>query len=115
MRTLDKFEQIAWDAEYGSVILSNGQDFELVDLGGEPLSEDARLNLSKRGLAFVGLIALVGGRPRVALDTPLDPETGSRITAAFVRRIEDKINSALRSQGGLEWLTRLSPPAPLEN
>ncbi len=106
---MDKFEQLVAAAQFPVCILGNlRSDFELVDLQSEPMSEDAKRDLSKRGMCFVGVIGLVEGVPRVALAEPLDAMTATALSQAFVQRIEDKINGILAPKGdSVEFLDRL--------
>jgi len=86
MRKLDKFEQIAADAQYVFAVLANTDtdDVQFVDLDLCPVPRDAARAYSERGLAFVGVVGWVKGRPSVALDVELDSETIQRMTGAFV-------------------------------
>lgn len=93
MRTLDKFEQIAADAEYAFVILANldTDDMQFVDL--TPVPADTARAFAERGLGFVGVVGWVGGHPRVALEVELDSETIQRMTEAFVQYVR-KLSAA---------------------
>ena len=89
MGTLDKFEQIAADAEYAVGILANldTNDFQLVDY----LQAVPARTFAGRGLAFIGCIGLVNGAPRVALDVELDAENITQITQAFLAHLRKNI------------------------
>jgi len=89
MGTLDKFEQIAADAEYAVVILANldTDDLQLVDFL-QPVPADT---YAGRGLSFIGCIGLVNGAPRVALDVELDAENIRQITRAFLAHLRKNI------------------------
>jgi hypothetical protein len=93
---LDKFEQLAWDAELAVAIFRNREtsDFELIDLA--PLSNPH--NLHARGMVFIGVVAILNCVPRVALDTPLDDATLAVLSQAFVRHIEVRANAELETQ-----------------
>jgi len=91
MRTLDKFEAIADGAQFPVCILGNPQtsDFALIDLD-RPLPE----GLEGRGLFFIGVIGLsCDGAAKIALAEPLDRETVSTLSQAFVRHVEGAIKA----------------------
>jgi hypothetical protein len=96
----DKFEQLAFDAELSVAILGNPEtsDFELLDVSRLPLSEDQRSRISERGMCFVGVMGIVRGFPRVALDTPLDEPTTTALAQAFIRHIEVTAARELETQ-----------------
>ncbi len=110
----DRFEILATEAAYSVAILGNLQtgDFELIDLA--PVPQDARRSYEARGLVFLGMIGIVCGTPRVALDAPLDADTVSALYETFVRRTEDEVNDRLQPKGDsvawLEALYRLEAP-----
>jgi hypothetical protein len=87
---MDKFEQLTHDAEYTRVLFLNEAtgDFELVDPDGPvPLPEDQAQRYHARGLVFAGVLGMVSGQPRVALDVELSAEVMAAITRAFVERV----------------------------
>jgi hypothetical protein len=107
---LDKFQQLAWDATYAVCILGNPEasDFELVELGTTPLTEEHRRRLSERGMGFVGVFGIVNGVPHVALAVPLDERATSALSQALVQRSEDAINAVEEAIGdSTEFLKRL--------
>ena len=110
-KVLDKFERLAWDATYAVCILGNpeSRDFELVDIGPKPLTEERRRKMSERGLGFLGVLGIVGGVPRAALAVELDPVTQSALVQSFLQRIEDAINTVEKAAKGdsAEFLQRL--------
>ena len=88
---MDKFQQIAADAEYAVVILANlgTRDFQLVDV--QPVAEDTARTFAGRGLSFLGCIGLVKGQPRVAVDEELDAESIAHLTQAFLAHLRKNI------------------------
>jgi hypothetical protein len=87
---MDKFEQLTRNAEYTLVLLANEAtgDWELVDPDGPvPLPADQAQRFTERGLSFGGVIGLVSGQPRVALDVELSAVVREAITRAFVARV----------------------------
>jgi hypothetical protein len=100
----DKFEQLASDAELAVAILGNPEtsDFELIDLAPGPLTHD-RNSLHERRMVFIGVMGIVRGFPRFALDTPLDAATTTALAQAFVRHVEVTAARELETA----WLGRL--------
>jgi hypothetical protein len=90
---VDKFEQLARDAEYAVAILANldTHDTQFVDLQAVPT--DAARTFAGRGLDFVGVVGLVKGQPRVALAVELDAESITAITQAFIHHVR-KLSAA---------------------
>ncbi|SRR6266478_4787041 len=87
---MDKFEQLTHDAEYTLVLFLNEAtgDFELVDPDGPvPLPADQAQRYHARGLSFAGVLGMVNGQPRVALDVELSEAVRAAITRAFVARV----------------------------
>jgi hypothetical protein len=84
-------------------ILGNPEtsDFELIDLAPGPLHNPH--NLHERGMFFVGVMGIVRGFPRTALDTPLDDATTTALAQAFVRHVEVTAARELETA----WLGRL--------
>jgi len=84
---MDKFEQLARDAEYALFLLANEStgDFELIEP--QPIPTDAARGYSERGLSFGGVLALVGGKPRSALALPLEDATVDAIVREFIARV----------------------------
>ncbi len=99
MKTYDKFEQIANDAQFAAGILGNLEtdDFALVDIN--CVSKTPAKDLCGRGLCFLGIVGIVQGAPRIALDEPLDDATIEALAKAFVSYIVEKIKAA-------PWLCR---------
>jgi hypothetical protein len=100
----DKFDQLISDAQLKVLILGNPEtsDFELIDLAPGPLSHDPH-NLHERGMYFVGVMGIVQGVPRSALDEPLDVLTTTALAQAFVLHAERILNARLEA----DWLGRL--------
>jgi hypothetical protein len=110
MKTYSKFETLVNQSAFSVCILGNlrTSDFELVDLNPEPMSEDAKRDCTRRGMEFIGVIGLVEGLPRVALECPLDVMTALALSQAFVQRVEDAINAAMKPKGdSAAWLDAL--------
>ena len=110
MRTLDKFEKIAWDAQYAVAIIGNpaSSRFALLDLD-SPCSEETRQELADTGCYFLGAIGIVEGLPKVALSEPLEPSATSAISQAFLQLVERRLNANLieRLAGDVQWLENL--------
>lgn len=83
---LDAVERLAWDAKHAAAILLNGSDIELVDL---QTAETAKNISAARDLAFVGVIGMLQGEPRMALETPMDAETVTAVTQAFLHHVRE--------------------------
>ena len=104
----DKFEQLVFDAELAVAIFSNPatSDFELINLApGQHRPHDLR----ERGMCFVGVMGIVKGVPRTALDAPLDATITAALSQAFVRHIEQEANRELEL-AGLGRLYQLPDP-----
>ena len=86
MDGLDKLQQIA-DAEFSVAVLANLEtsDFQFVPV--EPVAEDTAMSYHGRGLAFIGLIGLVKGQPKCALDVPLESEDIAQLVQAFLAHL----------------------------
>jgi hypothetical protein len=88
----DKFEAIAGYAAHPVCILGNLQtsDFELMDVRDpEPLSEDTIHEIRRRGLRFIGAVGIVEGKPRTALDEPLDEATKFALSMAYLQFVAE--------------------------
>jgi hypothetical protein len=87
MGTLDKFETITAASTYTLALLINeaSGDFELIDP--EPVDAERAKTLHERGLGFGGILAIVDGKPRCALDVILSPEVEAAIVREFLQRI----------------------------
>ena len=97
----DKFEQLAFDGKLTIAIMGNPQtrDFEMVDVASLPLPECVRHNLAtERGMFFIGVVAMVDGCPKAAMDFPLDDAAVDLLSAEYVRRIEGRVNASLEVQ-----------------
>jgi hypothetical protein len=81
---MDALQQLASDAQYAAAILLNGSDIELIDLD---RPETAKTISAARGLAFVGVIAMLKGQPRMTLEQPLDGETARAVIQAFTHHV----------------------------
>jgi hypothetical protein len=83
---MDKFQQLAWDAEYAVAVLANldTNDTQFVDL--QPGATDAARTFAGRGLTFVGVVGLVNGKPRIALEVEMDAEILAQAFMQHVRK-----------------------------
>lgn len=107
---LDKFQQLAWDAKVVAVILGNGREFELIDLNAPRMREQRAHELRQKDFAFIGVIGIVNGRSRVALEVPLDDKSISAVSQAFLQRIGgsiQRIEDAVNLGDSAPWLQRL--------
>jgi hypothetical protein len=88
---MDKFETITAASTYTLVLLANEEtsDWELLDP--EPVATERAQTLHARGLCFAGLLAIVDGKPRCALDVVLSPEVREAIVESFLARVTHTI------------------------
>jgi hypothetical protein len=103
---MDKFTAALQDSVFSAALLYNAgnRDFEWVRL--ERLSEAAtEACLAARGLSFAGVVGIVNGEMRVALEMPLDvtPE----MAQAFVQLVKDEINCRIPTGEDVQFLRRL--------
>ena len=111
----DKFTNLAMQAHDSLClcILANPDvtDLELVNVRvAWPLPEDTSREYEARQLGFIGVMGVVDGLPRTALDIPLDPVRISALSAAFVKHCELLLSGAFEAQGkgdSVDWLMRL--------
>lgn len=85
---MNKCVELVAQASFAVAIVGNPgtRDFELLDL---PVKASLVLRDElKRRLEFCGIIALVGGRPQTALESPLDESVITALTHAFLDRID---------------------------
>lgn len=66
----DKFEAIAATAQPAVCILANATatDWMLIGMDGLPLDGESVRDLNRRGLVFAGILGMVEGAPKLALD-----------------------------------------------
>lgn len=118
MPQLDKFQQLASDAQFAVAVLGNLHtgDLELVNLGATSSADEQR-GWRERRLGFIGVVGLIDGVPEVALAEVIDAETLSALSRAFARCVRNEVNARLQPSGdGVEWLKRLySLPDEREN
>lgn len=87
-KRLDKFEKLASEASFMLILLANESTGDWVLLSPEPVPADMDRTYKERGLCFAGVLGVVAGKPRTALDMPLDDATITAITQEFCRRVE---------------------------
>lgn len=110
METVDKFEQLAGEAQYAAVILSNPSlaDFQLIDLDFAESCQDRRQRLHDAGYQFFGCMGLVNGVPKIAISEPLDQHATAAIRQAFQILVEERINNSLAvNAADVDWLESL--------
>jgi hypothetical protein len=108
---LDRFEQIANDAQLAVCIMGNPvtSDFELVPLG-TPLTEERRNAWAARGIGFCGIAGvLADGSPRTAFDVPLDIVSVDALARAFLAHIGQLVQAeaARKKESAVQWLAEL--------
>jgi hypothetical protein len=111
MGIMDKIEKLVAESEHPVAVLGNLEStaFELVPV--DTLSESASRTLYSRGLGFLGVIGLVNGQFRTALEVELSPSTSQAIVHAFVQHMTARLSVPKRDNG--DWLERLhSLPDP---
>jgi hypothetical protein len=94
---MNKFQQLASDAQFACVILANGGNVELVELDLRQPAEETLRAFAGRG-DFLGVAAIVDGRPKVALTDVPDDETHQAAVQAFTKRVVDRIKRS-------RWMT----------
>jgi len=106
MKAFDKFSHIAGYGRIVAAIFGNleTQDYELIDVDAVPLSE-AQAAIQTRGLAFIGVMGLMDGKPRTALDVELDEETGAALSHAYVQFACARLSKPKGDSA--DWLRRL--------
>lgn len=98
---LDPIEQLAFDAShpvrgaFPVAILGNleTRDFELIALTNIPV--DLAQRVVARNLVFVGVVGIVNGTPKSALQVPLDKLAIERLSAAYIRIVEAGMDKQL--------------------
>jgi len=90
---MDKFQQLAHDAEFGVVVLANPdtRDYQFVDLHRGAVSAETAKTYAERGLSFLGVVGIVRGAPRVALEDELTPEFSAFLTQSLVAHWKKQI------------------------
>jgi hypothetical protein len=84
---IDKFDEITKAATYTLVLLANEATGDWVLLEPEIVDTKRAQTFHERGLCFGGILAIVNGAPRIALEADLDSEVMSAITAEFLARV----------------------------
>jgi hypothetical protein len=112
---MDKIEKFVAESEYTVALLGNPEStaFELVPI--DTLSESESRALSARGLGFLGVIGLVDGQFRTALEVEQSVSTSQALARAFVQHITARLSAPKRDNG--DWLERLHalPDPRMEN
>jgi hypothetical protein len=93
MRIFDKFETLVGEADHSFTIMGNltTSDFALIETSTLPLSESARHDLVQRGMGWLGVVGLVAGQPKTALDTPLGAPVIAALAEAFLQVLAKKL------------------------
>ena len=108
---LDKHQTLVRDAQLALCILGNPQtsDFELIEMPKLPLSEERLHSLRLRGMYYLGVVGLVDGVPRTALDEPLENAAVDALARAFLSHMASLLRSAsVRSaDASVQWLAEL--------
>jgi hypothetical protein len=81
----DRIEQLLWDSQLSVAIMGDlaRGDVEFIGLNA-PLSDGLLGQLRERGLTLIGVVALVGGKVRTALEVPLDERTSFALAQASI-------------------------------
>ena len=88
---LERFETLLAQSQFAVCVLGNStlDEFELLDLGSEPVPSEVTEDLQRRGLCFIGLMGLgLDGEPRSALAVPIGPSTMRALAYSFFERLE---------------------------
>ena len=110
MQISDKFTALQDAATYSVGLLANpaSGDFELVEWAEVPFPPERLGAYLARGLGFAGVIGVVEGIARTALDTPLEGPIVTAILEAFAQRLEQELNASLAANASdVAWLRRL--------
>jgi hypothetical protein len=105
---MDKIQTLVESAQFAMGILGNANtgDFALVDLG--PAATEVQAALIIRGYRFVGVLAIVDGAPRSALNAPLGGgETIARLAHTFLAHFERVVTRVERDGESVMWLESL--------
>jgi len=107
----DKHHTLVRDAQLALCILGNPQtsDFELIEVPKLPLSAEHLPSLRLRGMYYIGVVGLVDGVPRTALDEPLENASVDALARAFLSHIGSSLRTeADRSNdASVRWLAEL--------
>ena len=108
MRQLDKFEQIAFDAQAVCCVLGNIRtgDFELVDLALVPVSVETAAEFHARGLGFVATFGVVDGKFVSSFEVPVSDQLASLLFQDYSVFLLTKF-TAKSSGDSAAWLTDL--------
>ena len=99
MRSLDNLDRYELVGKLPVVIFGNTSsgDFELVDLDAAPVTlPEVKIAIEARGLAFLGTVAILDGKPRSALADPLDTPTITSLAEAYNRHIDARLKNRIR-------------------
>jgi hypothetical protein len=109
MRQLDKFEQIAADAQIVAIILGNleTRDYELVDPSHVPLAPETAAALHARNLGFIGTVGVVAGKFESAFAVPVDDATAATLAQTFLAFVVAKFTPSRSSDYAVDWLRNL--------
>jgi hypothetical protein len=99
-KSLDKFEQIAVNAQFWRAILGNDEtgEFELYAPEQLPLSEGQLRALRARGLSFCGAVGIVDGVALTSFETPLGKRAEDAIGRRFAEEFDAQADSHTREQ-----------------
>ena len=115
-KTLDKFERIAVNASFHRVIMRNSTTGAFELFSPEQLADGQSLTrhgeyLSERGASFYGVIGVVDGAVRTALEVPLDKPILDHLSKSFAVEFEVHADASARERVEqvvfARWLNRL--------
>ena len=90
----DRCAELAGKAQFCLALLGNieTQDYQCVMLEGKALSQDMRKDLTGRGLAFLGVVAIVDSKFQVALEDAFPESILLALWAEFNSAMELEIS-----------------------
>lgn len=91
-----KFEHLVSEAQFAVCVMGTPDcsEFALLDFG--PIADDEIRRMIESGMSqFVGILAIVRGTPRCALNAPLPEPVYLALSQAFVKCIQQRFGAAL--------------------
>jgi len=112
---LDKFDLLIADSPLCVAVVSDAgaMEFELIGLKPAPLTTDESREVAEhyagRGFRYIGVVGLVHGVPRCALEAPLDASQSAALLTAFLTYCQAFLNKGPVQQkdDAVAWLETL--------